>query len=264
MTQASSDLFINSEIDAPYSILPGPSSAQVIIVCEHASAAIPSALSDLGLSEDVRYSHIAWDPGALGVAEGLAKCLSAPLVQGTVSRLIYDLNRPPEAATAIPEWSEVFVVPGNHDLPPEARDNRVRGVYFPFRDALSEEISSRADQLQLLVTVHSFTPIFKGKRRDVELGVLHGRDARFAEEMLRQKPDCCAFLTELNEPYSAADGVAHTLDTHGSDNALFNVMLEIRNDLIATHEQQSAWAEMLAPWLLSTLAALRESETCSK
>jgi len=85
------------------------------------------------------------------------------------------------------------------------------------------------------------------------LGLLHGRDDRFAEAMMARQPETLPWNVRLNEPYSAADGVAHTLDLHGCDNGLLNVMLEIRNDLIATAEQQADWAEQLAPWIRSTL-----------
>lgn len=227
--------------------------AEVIVVCEHASNWIPPGLSDLGLDVHAKHSHIAWDPGALSVARLLADTLAAPLVEGCISRLVYDLNRPPESPTAIPATSEVFAVPGNRDLSDAARAERVVAVYEPFRAALAEEIASRAGKLRLLVTVHSFTPIYNGVPRDVELGLLHGRDDRFAIEMLARQPEGLAWDTRLNEPYSAVDGVAHTLDLHGCDNGLLNVMLEIRNDLIATADQQKVWADALAPWIKTTL-----------
>ncbi len=227
--------------------------AEVIVVCEHASNWIPPGLSDLGLDDNAKHSHIAWDPGALSVARLLADALGAPLVEGCISRLVYDLNRPPESPTAIPATSEIFAVPGNRDLSDAARAQRVAAVYDPFRAALAEEIASRKGKLRLLVTVHSFTPVYNGAPRAVELGLLHGRDDRFAQEMLARQPEAVQWDTRLNEPYSATDGVAHTLDLHGCDTGLLNVMLEIRNDLIATADQQKLWAEALAPWIKATL-----------
>ncbi|WOI32657.1 N-formylglutamate amidohydrolase [Tritonibacter scottomollicae] len=227
--------------------------AEVIVVCEHAANWIPPGLADLGLEVSARNSHIAWDPGALGVARKLAELLQGPLVEGRISRLVYDLNRPPESPTAIPAASEIFDVPGNQNLSDAARAQRVQAVYEPFCAALADEIHRGKDALRLVVTVHSFTPIYKGESRAVELGLLHGRDDRFAEAMMVRQPETLPWNVRLNEPYSAADGVAHTLDLHGCDNGLLNVMLEIRNDLIATAEQQADWAEQLAPWIRSTL-----------
>ena len=239
--------------DPAFAKTPAPASADILVVCEHASNWIPPGLNSLGLDANAVHSHIAWDPGALGVARRLADLLGGPLVEGCISRLVYDLNRPPESPTAIPASSEIFAVPGNRDLSDAARAERVAAVYEPFRAALAEEIASRAGKLRLLVTVHSFTPIYNGTPRAVELGLLHGRDDRFATDMMKQQPEDLRWDTRLNEPYSAIDGVAHTLDLHGCDNGLLNVMLEIRNDLIATAEQQKVWAEVLAPWIRATL-----------
>jgi len=242
-----------SDFGPAFATTPSAAEAEVIVVCEHAANWIPPSLVELGLDASARHSHIAWDPGALGVARKLALLLQAPLVEGRISRLVYDLNRPPESPTAVPATSEIFDVPGNHNLSDAARARRVEAVYEPFRAALAGEIDTRRDALRLMVTVHSFTPIYKGDRRAVELGLLHGRDDRFAAAMLARQPDDLAWDVRLNEPYSATDGVAHTLDLHGCDNGLLNVMLEIRNDLIATEAQQQDWAQHLAPWIRATL-----------
>jgi predicted N-formylglutamate amidohydrolase len=238
-------------------VRPAGPDADVLVVCEHASNRFP-AREALELSPELRESHIAWDPGALGVAVGLAARLEAPLVHGGVSRLLYDCNRPPEAHDAIPERSETYDIPGNASLSEIARRRRVEHIYFPFRDRLASEIETRREALALLVTVHSFTPIFHGRKREVELGILHGTDARFAIEMAATRPTGCELDTRINEPYGPEDGVTHTLDLHGTPNGLLNVMLEIRNDLIDTADRQQDMAELLAPWLETTLARLLE------
>lgn len=229
--------------------LPAPEGASCLLVCEHASNRVPDALDGLRLDAATRQSHVAWDPGALGVARALAPLLGAGLVHGAVSRLVYDCNRPPEAADAIPEVSEIHVIPGNRDLSAEARAERVAEIYEPFRRTLAARIAAGRPHLRLLVTVHSFTPVYRGVARAVEIGILHGRDAAMARAMMAEKPADLPWLVRLNEPYSAADGVAHTLDLHGADNGLASVMIEIRNDLIPTPERQQAMAEVLAPWI---------------
>ncbi len=237
-----------------------PSDPRVIVVCEHASRRIPDWLGDMGLSTAELSSHIAWDPGALPVAQALAGQLKGALVHGEVSRLVYDCNRPPEAHDAMPVRSEDTAIPANVALSAQARQERVDGIYTPFCHGLADVLTRHASTLELMVTVHSFTPIYRGKRREVELGLLHGKDARFAKEMLASAPSELPLITRLNEPYSAADGVAHTLDHHALPNGLLNVMIEIRNDLIQTSEQQQAIADCLAPWIGQTLTALRGSE----
>ncbi len=230
-----------------------------LVVCEHASNRIPADLRDLGLSEEAAKSHIVWDPGALGVAQALSRKLPSVLVEGGISRLVYDCNRPPEAASAIPEKSEVYHIPGNAGLDQAAWDQRVKGVYDPFCNALGGEAERHKESLDLLVTVHSFTPVFNGAPRAVEIGVLHGADARFADLMMANQPEYAPYDTRLNEPYDASDGVTHTLDVQGADRGLMNVMIEIRNDLIAPESQQEDMGAYLAHWISECLEThLRE------
>ncbi|WP_170544976.1 N-formylglutamate amidohydrolase [Ruegeria arenilitoris] len=231
---------------------------KVLLVCEHASSRIPAFLGDMGLTAEARESHIAWDPGALGVAQQIAGLMSAPLVHGGVSRLVYDCNRPPEAAGAMPIKSEQYDIPANARMTPDERQARVENIYVPFTQAVSGQIAQHRPSLQLMVTVHSFTPVFNGHQRAVELGILHGRDDRFAVAMVAAVPAQPSFETRLNEPYSAADGVAHTLDVQAYPNGLLNVMIEIRNDLIRTPEEQRSMAEHLVPWIDRTLSGFGE------
>ena len=223
----------------------------VLLVCEHASAAIPGEFGGLGLSDEARLSHVAWDPGALAVAEGLSRRLDAPLASGVVSRLVYDLNRPPESPGAMPEQSEIHSIPGNAGLSEAARAARVARYYAPFHEGLSRML----DGMAALVTVHSFTPSYHGARREVEIGVLHDSDARLADAMLARPP--AGYLVRRNDPYGPADGVTHTLIRHALPRGLPNVMLEVRNDLIASAAAQEAMAGTLADWLTAALGELR-------
>lgn len=233
---------------------------RVLVVCEHASSHIPPEFNQLGLSDDVANSHVAWDPGALPVARRMAEDLDAVLIYGTMSRLLYDCNRPPEAPSAIPVRSEVFDIPGNADLTQAERAARVAHIYTPFSTALSEEITRHRETLRLMVTIHSFTPVFRNVEREVEIGVLHGEDARFAQAMMQAKPQGTHFCIRLNEPYAAVDGVAHTLDQHGQANNLPNVMIEVRNDLIATNADQRAMAQFLTGWVKQALDQFTHGE----
>lgn len=131
-------------------------SGAILLVCEHASNAIPSSLRRLGLDDEVLMSHAAWDPGALAVAMILSRDLDAPLVASTVSRLAYDCNRPPDASDAIPEKSEVYSIPGNTGLSPSARMEWVERYYQPFEALIRDTVA--ATRPIALATIHSFTP----------------------------------------------------------------------------------------------------------
>lgn len=228
---------------------------RLVLVCEHASNWIPPAYHALGLDEAARRSHAAWDPGALGVAESLSRMLNAPLVSGCVSRLVYDCNRPPEAEDAVPAVSEIFAVPGNTGLTEKARAERVEMVYRPFRQRL-EQVLSAAPRDAVLVTVHSFTPVYHGHQRTTEIGILHGDDPRLAKTMMEIAEKFTRRRVRLNDPYGPQDGVAHTLNLHGCRNGFANVMIEIRNDLIDTQILQAEMADVLAGWLKAAIAGL--------
>lgn len=228
--------------------------SSIVLICEHASHDIPGEYAGLGLAPDALTSHAAWDPGALAVAEHLSERLDAVLIAGRVSRLVYDLNRPPEAPGAMPAQSEVVVVPGNRGLSDADRADRVARYYTPFHDCISQVIARIA--APVLVTIHSFTPVYNGQRRSVEIGVLHDGDSRLADALL----DCAASHTQAdvqrNAPYGPQDGVMHTLQLHALEQGYLNVMLEIRNDLIATSPAQQRMAEMIAGWVADACARL--------
>ena len=243
---------LDSRYGHPVSVWPG-TDPSFLVVCEHASRYIPPEFANLGVVAEALDSHIAWDPGATQVAEQLAQSLNATYVEGRFSRLLYDCNRPPRAYDAIPQVSEIFDVPGNLDLSDLARQERVEIIHDGFHDALQDEVEEAGQPI--LLTIHSFTPVYKGVARAVELGILHGADDRLAKAMLDRAPD--SFETQLNAPYGPADGVAYTLDRHGTNNGLLNVMIEIRNDLIAQKSAQTDMATYLSDWIKTTAEAMR-------
>lgn len=231
-----------------------------LIVCEHASRFIPPEYANLGLDADALSSHIAWDPGAMAVALEMSALLDAPLVAQGASRLLYDCNRPPHEPSSIPAASEIYRVPGNEGLSDAQKRERAERFYFPFRDALAAEIAARP-RPPAIVTVHSFTPVYHGVARAVEIGILHDADSRLADAMLAEAGGDCGFVVRRNEPYGPQDGVTHTLREHALPRGLANVMIEIRNDLIERTESRNAMAEQLAVWLNAALKALDRGDT---
>lgn len=228
--------------------------SRAVVVCEHASHFIPSAFNNLGLVGDALQSHAAWDPGALALAKELSKLLDATLVASGVSRLVYDCNRPPSAQDAMPHQSEAIKVPGNTGLTAEQRQDRVDGYYEPFRATLAETIA--ATSMPVIVTIHSFTPVYHGKNRAVEIGILHDEDSRLADAMLATASHHTDKLVLRNEPYGPEHGVTHTLKEHALENGHLNVMLEVRNDLISDAKQQAEMANSISDWLSDALVVL--------
>ena len=241
-----------SKSDAVVEVLNAEGSAPVVLVCEHASKHIPDRFEHLGLTVAARTSHAAWDPGALAVAENMSQQLAAPLVASRVSRLVYDCNRPPDAADAMPARSEVIDVPRNAGLTDAQRAERIKAFYAPFKAAVTRTLDAKTDPT--LVTVHSFTPVYHGVPRSVEIGLLHDTDTRLTDAMLSCAAAHTACVVERNAPYGPQDGVTHTLKEHALPYKRPNVMIEIRNDLIATATAQNEMAKMLSAWLTDAMA----------
>lgn len=234
----------------------GDPASGIVVVCEHASHAIPPAWGNLGLSDAARVAHIAWDPGALALARGLASRLGAWLVHAPFSRLVYDLNRAPDHPGAMPARSEVYDIPGNAAITAADRAARTQGIYLPFHADLHGVIAARlASGIRpAIITIHSFTPVFNGAQRAVEFGVIHDADPELAQAIVAHASGSDLNVA-LNQPYSAADGVTHTLRLQATPYGLRNAMLEVRNDLIASPAAVEAMADRLAPILTRALAA---------
>ncbi|MGJ3262682.1 MAG: N-formylglutamate amidohydrolase [Salinarimonas sp.] len=242
----------------PVEITGTAGAAPIVLVCEHASCAIPADLDGLGLDAQAREAHVAWDIGAAALARRLSQRLEAPLVSGALSRLVYDCNRPLSAPDCIPARSERYDIPGNRDLDDAARRERYVRVHEPFHGALEEicrRQTARCGETISLITVHSFTPVYLGVRRSVEIGFLHHDDPALARAALAAEAARGRYRAALDEPYAASDGVTYTLARHGEAEGRRAVMIEVRNDLIATDEAAERMGDRLAQTLARALAA---------
>jgi predicted N-formylglutamate amidohydrolase len=237
---------------------------RIILVCEHASNHFPDTWGDLGLPPEARQTHIAFDPGALALSQALVPMLDATLIHAPVSRLIYDLNRAPDQPGAMPARSEIYDVPGNQQISADERAARTAAVYVPFHAGLHRVIAQRIARClaPVIITIHSFTPVYFGIARQVEFGVIHDADPALAYAIC-DAARAVPLRTELNAPYSAADGVTHTLRLQATPYGLPNAMLEVRNDLIDTGAKALAMAAMLAPVLNMGLVEIQRQAKAS-
>jgi len=227
------------------------SQGRFVLACEHASNLVPDSIQ-LGVDASVLDSHAAWDPGAVMVARRLAERLDATLVAARFSRLVCDCNRPPDADDFCTVRTEIHAIPGNAGLTQAERAARSAALYTPFHDCLAGQIERRLDAgiRPILVTIHSFTPIWNGVPRAVELGLLHDRDPLLVDALLPHVMAFTGLRAARNQPYGPEHGVTHTLQRHALPLQLPNTMIEIRNDLIATPETQQRIADGLADLLV--------------
>jgi predicted N-formylglutamate amidohydrolase len=235
--------------DDPFIAVNLDGSSPFFIVCEHAGRRIPKALGQLGLSASELRRHIAWDIGAEPVSRKLSALLDAPLVMQRYSRLVYDCNRPPDSAGAIPVVSETTHIPGNENLSEARRQARIAEIYEPFHRRLAAELERRDNPV--IVAIHSFTPVFKGVARHLDLGILHDTERRLADRVMAVAEKDTSIVTRRNEPYGPEHGVCHTLNLHTIEQGREGVMIEVKNDLIAAETGQTEWAEKLAAILIA-------------
>ena len=195
-----------------------------LLTCDHYGRAIPRGLGDLGLPQGELERHIAWDVGIAGVANALSKQLDAHLIAQRYSRLVIDCNRPPEAASSIPRISEATVIPGNEDLAAGTAEARRRAIFDPYHHRIAEVIDRRLrdNMPTVLVSLHSFTPVYAGVVRPWHIGTLYHHDTKFPPLLLKQlraEPD---LVVGDNEPYAVSDETDYTIPVHGEKRGLMN------------------------------------------
>ena len=239
--------------------MPGRQESGVLLLCDHASNRIPPEYDRLGLPDGELQRHIAWDIGAAGVARALHEMIGAPLVMSNFSRLLADPNRGLDDPTLIPAIADGTIVPGNASLDAAARAERISRFWKPYDDAIAAAIAEmRAmGRAPLLVSIHTFTPVWRGVPRPWHGGILFDAAApemarfplRFLDVLRRRNPD---LVLGANEPYSGGLP-GDTLDRHGVKKGLEHVLVEIRQDLVADAAGQRAWARRIAEALHGVL-----------
>jgi predicted N-formylglutamate amidohydrolase len=218
-----------------------------LLTCDHYGCAIPRLLGDLGLPASELVRHIAWDVGIAGVADGLSKALDAQLIAQRYSRLVIDCNRPPQSPNSIPRISEKTLIPGNEGLTRAAAETRRAHVFDPYHRRISETIDRRLREgiPTVLVSLHSFTPVYAGIARPWHVGTLYHRDTSLPPLLLKRLRARGDLVVGDNEPYAVSDETDYTIPVHGEARGLMNTGIEIRQDLIAEAAGQRQWAERL-------------------
>ncbi|MBJ7443502.1 MAG: N-formylglutamate amidohydrolase [Sphingobium sp.] len=233
---------------APFGLFNAAGASPFLLIGDHAGAAIPEALGDLGLSVADRGRHIAIDIGVHGLGHALAKRLDAPFLHQIYSRLVIDCNRDPARNDAIPAVSDSSRISGNEALDEAARASRVAAIHMPYHQAISDMVDARsaAGRDTILLSLHSFTPVMGGIARPWEVGVLHWRGRTdFAHAMLAALRDTAALTVGDNVPY-AMDATDFTVPFHAFPRDIAYAEIEVRQDLIDSVEGQMLWADHLA------------------
>ncbi len=241
---------LDTAIDPPpFRLLPGAARPPLLLVCDHAGQAIPAALGDLGLAPRDRGRHAAYDIGAEWVARALAARFGAPLLLGSFSRLVVDLNRDPADPTSMPAESDGTLVPANRDLAPAARERRLSALFHPYHAAVEGLLADHPGVP--LLSVHTCTPIMGGVWRPWQIGVLWGQDGRLALPLIAALRRDLSLNVGDNQPYSGRGGKGYTIARHGPGR--MHASVELRQDLVATPAGAAYWAGVLGDGLAAVL-----------
>jgi predicted N-formylglutamate amidohydrolase len=243
---------------APARVLRESGTSDFVLTADHAGKIIPRSLGTLGVASADLERHIAWDIGIAGVTENLSRALDATAVLQTYSRLVIDCNRDPSWPSAMPAISEFTAIPGNADLSEADRMARTSEIFLPYHRRIAALLDARAatGRRAVLVAMHSFTPVFKGEPRAIEVGVLYFRRTRLADvmlELLRNEGD---LTVGENAPYALTEDSDYSIPFHGERRKLEHVEIEIRQDHIASPEGQAIWADRFARLLTAALPRL--------
>lgn len=232
---------------APYTLIEGDPGCGLLLVCDHADNRLPPEYGDLGLPVGEFSRHIAYDPGAAAVTRALAARLGAPAVLSTFSRLLIDANRGADDLTLIMRLSDGAVVPGNAAVDATERTRRIARFHEPYHaaidTALERAIATR--RIPAIVSMHSFTPVWRGRARPWHAGILWDRDPRLAVPLIEALRVVPALVVGDNEPYAGAL-FNDTMHRHGTVRGLAHALVEIRQDLIADSAGVGSWAERLS------------------
>lgn len=242
--------------------------SQWLVTCDHATNIVPSWINggDLGLPVKDMGRHIAFDPGAAGLSAALADALDAPAIYTRFSRLVIDPNRGEDDPTLLMKLYDGTIIPANRTAGDAEKEHRLEQLHRPYHKALEDLAAQRDDTV--ICAIHSYTPQLQGRPpRPWQIGVLYSYDQRLARpfiDAVQNDSDLADWVVETtgerlclgeNEPYGGhLDG--DSIDRHALRHGRHNILIELRNDLIQTEDQQRGWAKRLAPHLVTALAAV--------
>lgn len=205
-------------------------SPAVLITCEHASNRLPPGWSWPASDAHLAAQHWGYDLGIAPFAHHLARALGAPAVLSRFTRLLVDPNRPLGHETLFRDRADGQPIALNVGLTPQDAQRRIEGYYTPYHDAVDAMV--RAFPGVPVLSLHSYTDLYEGAPRAVQLGVLYDADEAYGRAwwaQLRHVP----LDVRINEPWSGLEGLMYSAQLHATRHGRRAVELEIRQDLLA-------------------------------
>ena len=242
-----------------FEAIQGNGNSPLLFLCDHASNRLPEG--GLGLDPHLLATHIAYDIGAAAITRALAKAYGALALLGGWSRLLIDLNRGADDPTLVMKLSDGSIIPGNvsgdRDADTAEVARRIATYHAPYHAAIGAELD-RIGERAVVISMHSFTPAWKGRPRPWQVGILYDRDTRLSTPLMARLAEA-GFSVGDNEPYTGAlEG--DTLYQHGTLRGLPHVLIEVRQDLISSDTMAQEFALRLKPILDAALIDMRGTD----
>ena len=192
------------------------------------------------------------------MTRAIAAELRAPAILSNFSRLLIDPTRGRDDPTLVMRVSDGALVPGNRHIDEAGIARRIARYYAPYDAAITAAIDAAiaAGHPPAIVSIHSFTPAWKGAARPWHVGVLWDVPGPLAQgliEALQAQPD---LVVGDNEPYRGGLP-GDTIDRHALARGLPDALIEVRQDLIGDDESARNWGLRLAPIVAACVAAAR-------
>ena len=226
----------------------------ILIIADHASNFIPEQYNNLGLSEKLIQSHIAYDIGVRKLSIELSKKLKAHLVYGSHSRLLVDLNRGVKDPTLISTISHGVKIIQNYKLSSSDKKFRIEKIYNNYHNTISKII--KKNKINVIISLHSFNPYYKNKKRNIKFGILSNNDRRYSDiiiEILNKK----GYMVGDNQPYEG-NLLEDTMYKHGLQNGILHTLIETRNDLLKSPKNISRIVNILFEAIKSSKQKVRK------
>ena len=203
----------------------------ILIIVDHANNFIPSKYKNLGLSKNLTESHIAYDLNILNLSKRINVLLESDIVYGEHSRLVIDLNRGQNDPTLIPSISDKKLIPGNIGINSREFNYRKMKFYNSYHSKIDKIVNKK--KIKLIISMHSFNPYFKGKKRKTEIGILSNKDRRYSDLLIKQMAKSKSYIIGDNVPYKG-ELKDDTLYKHVLKKNILHTLIDVCNDLINT------------------------------
>ena len=205
-----------------------------VVTCEHAGNTVPLNYAHLFHGkEEILQSHRGWDPGAVDVATALSKELSAPFFICETTRLLVEPNRSLHSESLFSEYSQ--------SLTDAEKNHLLENYYHPHRSAVEQLIRNSSEGI-LHLSIHTFTPVWDGRERIIDLGLLFDPDrsneAKVCDDYrTKLKRSLPAMNIEFNAPYKGIDdGFTTYLRTQFDNDRYLGIEIEINQKFVGTEK----------------------------